>query len=311
MLRRKKYVFCLLMAMCFFLTSCCVNSGIKIKGTDVVFFAGNSKESVMSAGDFSLNADQILLLYTALKKGYSDILTTKIWDVDIDGVKFSDALVESVKEMAARLLVVNMLAKDNGIELSNDEIMVCEDNSRKYVDSLGADTGISYEEAKSLFMMLALSDKTYYELTKNVNTNVSVDEARIIRIMYIYSKDSYNTIYDAFKQLEEGSEFAVVAGKYSDSSEYIAEIGRGEMVSEFEEAAFSLDTGMISNIINCDIGYYIIKCIDDNVVDKALGQRQLIIEHRCQKQFNEFFDNYAPNVSIDFNENIWNSIMSE
>lgn len=34
---------------------------------------------------------------------------------------------------------------------------------------------------------MVLSDKVYDELTRSVDTQVSVDEARVIRIQYIYS----------------------------------------------------------------------------------------------------------------------------
>lgn len=309
MLKRSKLVailllICLTLGLC---SGCSKEKGVIINGVSYYLTANMDENVVMKSGDCILTRGQIKLLYECVKDGYTDILTGKIWTVNIEDVQFTDAVVDSVKEMAARLIVVNLLARQNDISLSTDQKLVCANKAQVlYEANPGMVSYISLDETTTLFEMMALSDKCYTELTADVNKEISIDEARVIKIMYIYSKDSLKSIQDAKAELDEGNEFIVVAGKYSDSEDYIAEIGRGEMVAEFEKAAFSLDAGQTSEIINCDNGYYIVKCMDDNIEDKALGQRQLILENRCRQQFNEAFDAYAKNVSIYFDEELWN-----
>ncbi|MDB6023171.1 MAG: Peptidylprolyl isomerase [Pedosphaera sp.] len=69
---------------------------------------------------------------------------------------------------------------------------------------------------------------------------------------------------DLLKRAKAGEDFAKLAKEYSDDpgskdkgGEYT--FGRGQMVKEFEAAAFSLQTNQISDIVTTAFGYHIIK----------------------------------------------------
>ncbi len=67
------------------------------------------------------------------------------------------------------------------------------------------------------------------------------------------------------QRLNAGEDFAAVAEKYSDDTGSAANggdlgfFGRGQMVREFEDAAFSLPIGQISEPVKSQFGYHIIK----------------------------------------------------
>jgi parvulin-like peptidyl-prolyl isomerase len=65
-------------------------------------------------------------------------------------------------------------------------------------------------------------------------------------------------------QIVEGADFAALAQEHSDcpSGQSGGDLGtfpRGAMVPEFDEAAFSMDVGEISDIIETAFGYHLIK----------------------------------------------------
>lgn len=68
--------------------------------------------------------------------------------------------------------------------------------------------------------------------------------------------------------LQEGSDFAELAGEYStDQSSAVqggslGAFGRGDMVPEFEEAAFSLARGEISDVVETTFGFHVIEVLD-------------------------------------------------
>jgi len=70
------------------------------------------------------------------------------------------------------------------------------------------------------------------------------------------------------KQLENGAEFGDMAREYSDDTATGADGGdlgfitEGQMVEEFETAAFSLEVGETSGIVETMFGYHIIKVFD-------------------------------------------------
>ena len=90
---------------------------------------------------------------------------------------------------------------------------------------------------------------------------------------------------DLLAQIKAGADFAELARKFSEdagSKENGGDLdyfGRGRMVPEFEQAAFSLEPGQVSDLVKTQYGFHIIK-----VVDKRAGTSTPIDQVRAQIQ---------------------------
>ncbi len=101
------------------------------------------------------------------------------------------------------------------------------------------------------------------------------DKVRAAHILLMYQGSARSTatrsqdeakeqITQIKAQIDEGVDFAALAGKHSDcpSASQGGELGAfgpGQMVKPFEDTAFALDVGQVSDVVETAFGYHIIK----------------------------------------------------
>jgi peptidyl-prolyl cis-trans isomerase C len=134
----------------------------------------------------------------------------------------------------------------------------------------------------SHILLMTIDPKTKAELSKEVK------EAK------------HKQMEDILKRVRSGEDFAKLAREYSEDpgskdngGEY--RFPRGQMVAEFEAAAFSLNTNQVSDIITTQYGYHIIKLSEKiparkielaTVADRV---RQGLLDQAIQKQFAAYY----------------------
>jgi len=76
--------------------------------------------------------------------------------------------------------------------------------------------------------------------------------------------EAQDLINDLKAKLDDDADFAELAKEHSDcpsgnSGGDLGSFGKGQMVKEFQDAAFGLDEGGVSDVVETDFGFHLIK----------------------------------------------------
>ncbi|WP_010093728.1 peptidylprolyl isomerase [Ornithinibacillus scapharcae] len=156
-------------------------------------------------------------------------------------------------------------------------------------------------QEKLVFEDIKVSDE---EVEKKFNEMKENNELEI-RASHILVEDEA-TANEVKKKLDEGGDFAELAKEYSTdgSAEQGGDLGyfaTGRMVKEFEDAAFSLKEGEISDPVKSEFGYHIITVTDIPTLEdeKETIRRQLATEQVDNAKVQEKMDKLIEDAKID------------
>ena len=122
--------------------------------------------------------------------------------------------------------------------------------------------------------------------------------------------EARNKIEEIQKRLQKGEDFAALAKEFSQcpSNAKGGDLGyfrRGQMVPPFEQAAFGLKPGTISDIVETNFGYHLIKVIDKksestipyNDVKERLEQH--LKQKKIQKEITSYVDKLKAKAKVE------------
>lgn len=195
-----------------------------------------------------------------------------------DGRTLEETLKESIIE---KLIVERLVAKEAkamNIEVNQDEI---NKQVEEYIELIGGEekfqeflenNGISKEYFQgnirnetllNEYMEAFLSGITISEKEEREYLEKNKDSLEIINASHILVKTEEEG-KEVLKRLKSGEEFAKLAEELSADKASGAQGGnlgyfrRGSIIAEFEEAAFALNSGEISELVKTEVGYHII-----------------------------------------------------
>jgi len=203
------------------------------------------------------------------------------------------------------------------------------------------DNGISEELLKTELANQLLATKVYDKVTADVNVsdaevqkyyddnkNTVFLEPEQIRISHILvqfgdqdpNRKTKEAALDKIKmiqqKLKDGETFENMANKYSEDSSSntnggdIGYFSKGQLVAEFENVAFSLPVGQISDIVETPYGFHLIKVTDkkeqrvktfDEVKDSI---KQYLLNNLKSDKFNKFLLSLKDAAVIKYSKQI-------
>lgn len=308
------------------LTAC----GGEGSGTKVVFTTGFGKDEVFRIGNESCTTAEIMVYLTTTQNQYESVYGSEVWNVALDGVTLEENVKETVLAKIAQIKTMYLLAQSKGVTLDEQEqvSLASEEYFKSLNDREKELMGVDLEVIRQLYTEYALADKVYQYIIQDVNPEISDDEARTITVQHIlistYATDGTGTEIPLSEELKQSAyqkaceirelavsgenDFVDLASRYSEDSVITYSFGKGEMDPVFEETAFQLETGEISEVIESEKGYHIIKCLSTFDREQTDLSKQEIVEERRREVFGQEYDEFVDTLVRNLNTKLWEAI---
>lgn len=211
---------------------------------------------------------ETMVIVTTERLRYEELYTDKIWDtvVDESGTTFEETLLSQIHDFLKELKTMSRMADEEKVTLSGKERELAKQAAAQYMKELknaGESSEIDKDVVESLYEDYWKTEKLVETLTGSVNLEVSDSEAKVITVDEIVLSDT-DQADEALKKVQmEGTDFMTVAKEVSEDQEIEKKISRGLRPEAYEKAAYALATGEISDVIEADGKYYILRCVND------------------------------------------------
>lgn len=320
-------IFALALCICFLLSGC----GKDTLPTEVVLTSDFMDDEVFRLEGHPCMKNEIMVYLANSENGYSEVFGSKIWSVPVGSGTLEESYKDNILARVAQIKAMNLLAAEYNISLSEDEEAKVKAAAREYYESLDSAEAdyldVDMETIAKLYMEFAVANKLYDVITEDVNPEISDDEARTITVRTILVKtykldhagnriefnsdekrNALERIAQIKQRLDDGETFETLAADYNEDTGTEYSFGRGIMPEAFEEAAFNLGVGEVSDIVETEYGYHLIYCLSTFNPEETEANKAKIVEKRRQETFNAVYDDFVTTLTSNLNKPLWDSI---
>lgn len=322
----------ILFFLCCLLSLTMPGCGKKEGDVKLVLTTGFKKDEIFRIETMSCTLPEVMVYLTNTQDQYESVYGEEIWKTHLDGVTLEESIKETVLAQLAQIKTMNLLAQQHGVSLEDGEREKAREAAGIYFGSLNETEReamqVNEEIIEQLYGELALANKVYEFIIKDINPEISDDEARSITIQDIliktYSQDgagkriayeetAREDAYERAREIlllarDEENDFESLVLQYSEGEKGTYSFGKGEVEEDFENAAFNLETGEISGVVETEDGFHIIKCISTFNREETDANKVKIVEKRREEVFGQEYGAFVDSLTRTLNEELWNRV---
>ena len=302
----------------FIITACLLLCGCG-KENRIVLTTGFEEGELFCVGDNKCFVPEVNVYVKSLEDSYSDVYGEELMEHSVEGIPVKDKLSSLSLSRLAEVKAMGMLAKERNITLSEMDTDKCSKAADRYMKSLSdediRDLEITPELLQTMYEDYALANKVYDDITKDVNPEISDDEARIITIQRILIKgedqDEIQRKADAiYSRISEGEAFDSIADEYNEGSESKYSFGKDtdEFPAEFVDVCFNLSKDEVSSPVITGEGTSIIKCISTYDREQTDANKARLLKKRKSEAFDDVYGSFVKGLYTDFTPDLWTTL---
>ncbi|MBO5198611.1 MAG: peptidyl-prolyl cis-trans isomerase [Lachnospiraceae bacterium] len=313
------------------------DSGAEVTPTPEPVSETNSvwdKDPVAVLGDIEISYRELMIYLQSTKQEYEQQYGSEVWGyaLDADGTTIWDFVREMTLEQLIYLKIVCAQAEPLNVSLTEDEVMDINDYTEEYMDYFTEDEieyfGITEELIRGIYTENLLAEKIYETITLRADTEVADEDARQVKVYQIFVQtDGFDAegnqlkltddelaekkqkASDLLAGAKEAEDFKAYAQANTEDTAQLEEtFGRGDRDDVIVNAAFALQKGEMSGIIEAEDGYYILYCVEETDEAATAERKEEIIAERQKALFEEYYDEWSAEYEIVMNDEVWKTV---
>lgn len=317
----------ILVLLAVLLTGCAEKEG----KTQVVLTTGFARDEVFRLEEANCKLPEIMVYLTNTQNQYEAVYGEQIWTTDLEGITLEQNVKDTALARIAQVKALNLLAQKYQVNLSDTEKKNAQTAAAEYFTSLN-DTeielmGVTQNIIEQLYSEYALANKVYHYIIKDINPEISDDEARTITVEHILiktytlngkgqkipfseeeKKKAYERAQEICERAKNGEDFEQLISAYNEDNKSIYSFGKGEKELNFEQEAFNLGKDEISDVVESSFGYHIIKCLTTFNREETDANKVKIVEQRKKEVFNQEYDEFVSGLRKNLNDELWQQV---
>jgi len=213
-----------------------------------------------------------------------------------------------IEEQLMAIKLIDLEVKSKITPPEEEEIKQLYDKIMDFINKKTKTSSLS-EEDKEIETLAGLIQRKYSELVRARHILIRSSKNDSMKNQTEAKKKAEMVL----KKINEGVDFAELAKEYSEdpgSRERGGDLGyfaRGDMVPEFEKVAFSLQVGEVSNIVQTEFGFHIIK-VEEKRAARKISYEELkndltdfLISKKAEKKYSDWLKELRSKANIKIN----------
>lgn len=319
-----------------------------IMGISILSGCGKIKpqDKVASAGKETIKASvaSLYLRYqqSQIETYYGSMLGTSMWETNITGDEtYAETAKKDAIERLQEMYLLKAHAKDYQVELSKEEKESVDKAAKSYIEANDKET-LEYVMAdettvKELLELYCYQNHMEKALTKDVNTEVSDEEAAQTRITYVKfqaeakeqadskkkevseedkkaAKEKAKQVYDKLAEAKDTAAADMdAAAKETDEKAYASSITYGSddkaLADKVKEAVQGLKDGSLAaDVIEAEDAFYVVRLDKAFDEEATKNKKESIAAQRKKEAYTKKLDEWKKSDGTSVDKKNWNKI---
>ncbi len=274
-----------------------------------------SDSVLLTINNESCSVPEAVFRLMEVKDYYKADEDSMFWDRAIGDTTFEGYIKDSVREEMLHITASQMMSEEMALYLTDEDIADYTSRAQESYQNLAQSYdltayGITQSTVTELYRKQALYNKVFNKLSENINIEISESDTKVIEINYVEipSGVSLNKAEQLRTEIKTGTSFKTACEAFGWEPVMNQVIMKGDMPAAFENVAYALIDGELSEIIETPECLYVIQCIEDYMISESVANNNRVISAARKAQFDDAYNELASRTLLRFNDEVWDEI---